>query len=147
MSIEITRKFGQNLMKFTVADEKEAFEQIGHLYEIFSHSKCGCCGSENVTPQCRVKDKYRYYEVACKEPGCYAKLAFGQKQEGGELFPKRRNEDGSYKENDGWEKYQKPEQEQSAPTKPNFQGNKKQQPQTSGKRSAPPIEYEGDAPF
>ena len=87
-------------------DPKQAFKSLSFWQEYKKNcSECGCCGSKNVMPRLRSivaqngpnKGKsYKYYEAQCGE--CYSTFSFGEKQETGELFPKR---------DPGWKKFDK----------------------------------------
>jgi len=66
-------------------------------------SSCGCCQSRELRFRHRKAEKFDYYELVCSE--CGARFQFGQHQEGGGLFPKRRGEDGSSLPNHGWSKW------------------------------------------
>lgn len=93
--------------------QKELFEKLGELDEIFGEAVCGNCEDENlafrvrkVTPK-EGKNKgktFAYYELVCRDCGHF--LAFGQHQQNGTLFPKRKIEvDGQEvydKERKGW---------------------------------------------
>lgn len=86
--------------------QKEIFAELASIAEIFSIDKCGACGSENIRPQVRVVDDNEYHELVCQDRKCRAKLAFGVAKKGGKIFPKRKDKDGKYLENDGWVKWQ-----------------------------------------
>jgi hypothetical protein len=84
---------------------KEVFERLAFLAEVLGHAdKCGACQGNRIIPKVRHNQGFTFYELACL--GCGAKLALGQcKGEGGVLFPKTRNDDGTAKPNGGWEKW------------------------------------------
>ena len=46
-----------------------------------------------------------YYEMRCLS--CGAALSYGQHKKGGTLFPKRKDENGNWLDNGGWQKWQK----------------------------------------
>jgi hypothetical protein len=84
---------------------KDLFAQLGSIQEIFeAELKCGACGSVEIRYSYRVVDEYQYYELACRS--CQAQFKFGQKKKGGDLFPKRKDEDGHALQNGGWTKWQ-----------------------------------------
>jgi hypothetical protein len=105
--------------KFTVEadaeDHKAVFAQLAALSEVFSVNACGNCKSEDIVPVVRnSKDKkgkvFKYYELRCRK--CNARFAFGQHNEGGTLFPQRKDpETQEYKPNDGWVVFKKEEDE------------------------------------
>jgi hypothetical protein len=79
--------------------QKALFEEMARACEVFGESSCGLCGSENIRPVTRTvpdpkkKKNFIYYEYVCED--CRARLALGQNNEGGTLFPKRKlNENG-----------------------------------------------------
>ena len=96
--------------------QKAVFTQIAAIQEVFdSEHKCGLCGGSDIRYMHRVtttkgSKKCDYLHFVCRtkdERGhtCNARFDFGQSMEGGALFPKRKNEDGTWKQNGGWEKY------------------------------------------
>jgi hypothetical protein len=88
---------------------KEVFRQLATVQEVFgAETNCGVCNSENIRLQYREVDDYKFYELACMSQGCRARFAFGQAKKGGALFPKRKDEDGNWLKNGGWEKYTPP---------------------------------------
>ena len=111
--MEVTYRTKNNRLSFKLdaADQKGVFEQLASVQDVFeAASVCGCCGSDNIRFRVRRskdstgKKDLKYYELRCM--ACYAQLSFGQHQIGDTLFPKRKNEDGSYMDKDGWFKYQ-----------------------------------------
>lgn len=97
---------------------KDLLAAIAALQEVFEAEKsCGVCNSTNIRFLYRLSSGYKFYEMVCGEQGCRARFSFGQAKEGGGLFPKRRDDDGNWLPNRGWEKYVKPgSNEASAPT-------------------------------
>lgn len=97
----------------------DLFEQISSLQEVFGQHKCGKCGCEKLRFVVRTdKDDNKYYELACQNFECKAKLAFGAHKKGGGLFPKRKEsenqslaggtvEAGAYLPSNGWLRYNK----------------------------------------
>ena len=99
-------------LTFEVGNEnagvKDLFKQISELQEVFeAETVCGCCKGSNLKFLHRKIDKFDYYEIGCTD--CFASFKFGQSQEGGRLFPKRKGEDGKTLSNHGWAKYEKKE--------------------------------------
>lgn len=92
-----------------VSDQKDLFRQVSSLQEVCGADKCGACQSENVNFCVRNavdgKKTYEFFEMRCRE--CNARLSFGAHQEGGTLFPKRKDTDGNWLENSGWIKFKK----------------------------------------
>jgi hypothetical protein len=110
---------GNRMVEVDGENQKDLFESMAMAYEVFGETQCGLCGSTNIRPVVRIVDKFRFYEYSCQEPGCWAKLTFGQAQEGGGLFPKRKlldngkpDKDGEFGPHKGWTKYRGDNQEE-----------------------------------
>jgi len=72
--------------------QKELFELLATYQEVFGVSECGGCSGTNlrytVRKQADGKGKeHTYYELRCQD--CYAKLPFGQHDNGKTLFPRK----------------------------------------------------------
>lgn len=74
--------------------QKELFETLASYQEVFSVVACGNkqCGGSNlrftVRRQADAKGKeHTYFELRCSD--CYAKLPYGQHDNGTTLFPKK----------------------------------------------------------
>lgn len=97
-------------------NQLELFAALAENSEIFGIKECGCCKGSDIRyvvrtvddPDVKKKKTYTYYELHCQDFKCKAKFQFGIKQDAEHLFPKRKNEDGSYIPNNGWVKYVKP---------------------------------------
>ena len=87
--------------------EAELFEQISSVQEVFGQSMCQRCQSDNFRFITRVVEDNKYYEMHCQNPGCRARLSFGQNKKGGTLYPKLKDTEGNYKNNSGWGKFNK----------------------------------------
>lgn len=87
------------------AGQKEIFKELATVQEIFSEEKCGMCKKDNIKFVVRNVDSNDYYEMRCLS--CGAALAFGQHKKGGTLFPKRKDENNNWLDNNGWHKWQK----------------------------------------
>lgn len=85
--------------------QKQVFKELATIQEIFGESQCGCCKSGDVKFVVRNVDDNDYYELRCTK--CGAVLSYGQHKKGGTLFPKRKDENGNYLDNNGWYKYTK----------------------------------------
>lgn len=86
-------------------DTKDCFGQIAQAVEVFGHTACGACGAPGAVPVVRERDGHNFFEMRCK--GCGACLAFGQKKDGGALFPKRKDKQGNWLDGSGWVKFQR----------------------------------------
>ena len=73
------------------------------LEEVFGEKACGKCGSENLRFVVRENDGNEFYELRCLD--CGAKLAFGAHKQGGGLFPRRKDTDGNWLSDKGWQKW------------------------------------------
>ncbi len=97
-------KAGGLLFEVDYKDEKSFFEEIAHIQEVFDQT-CGKCGNPDIKFVVRKVEKYKFYEFRCKSKSCGARLSFGSHEEGGTLFPKRKDEDGNYLPDQGWTKW------------------------------------------
>lgn len=102
--MRLTYKTDRSELTVEGGDVKEVFEEMAAAQEVFSNSVCGACDSHNTRLSVREVDGNRYY--ACKCSDCGAELAFGQKRDGGTLFPKKKDKDGNWLSGNGWVKYQ-----------------------------------------
>lgn len=102
-------------INFEAANQKEVFQNLAQLSEVFSISECGACKSKDIRHVVREvpsgKQVFVYYELHCQK--CRSKLAFGQSTDTITLFPKRKSEDGGYLDNGGWVKWQKKDETQA----------------------------------
>lgn len=94
---------------------QDIFRRLSQLQEVFSEESCGCCGStltryrhrQTPDPKPGSKKVFDYYERVCQKIGCRARLAYGQHGSGETLFPKRKDSDGNWLPNNGWERFKK----------------------------------------
>jgi hypothetical protein len=105
----------------------ELFEALASLEEIFAgHEQCGLCQKVGVRYQVR-RDKQgnKYYQAVCL--ACAAEFRFGVRRDPpGQLFPQLKTENGDFKPNGGWAKWESsyrqnesaPRPQQSAPRPP-----------------------------
>ena len=100
-------KISHNIRRTTVELEsdtvKDAFAQLSTFQEVFGEDKCGKCGSDNLRFVVRENDGNSYYEIRCQE--CGAKLSFGANKVGGGLFPRRKDAEGDWLSDRGWQKW------------------------------------------
>ena len=102
-------RYNSTLGDFEVeaSEIKEMFRQLAVVQEVFgSETRCGVCNSEAIRCQHRKVDYFDFYELVCLRSGCRARFAFGQAKKGNGLFPKRKDDDGNWLKNGGWEKYE-----------------------------------------
>ena len=110
---------------------KDVFAELAGLCAIFGQAKCGLCGHDVVLPVVRVAHGYTFYELRCQNDGCRAQFKFGQAREGGDLLPQRKDKQGNWKPNGGWERWQ---------------GRQEESPDNEPSRAAP-IPEGPDVPF
>ena len=89
--------------EFEADTHRELFTQISKFQEVFEETKCGKCGSENLRFIVRENDGNEFYELRCMD--CGAKLAFGSHKKGGGLFPRRKDAEGNWLPDKGWQKW------------------------------------------
>lgn len=73
--------------------QKELFETLAAYQEVFSVAACGDKNCRNTNLRFTVRrqadnkgKEHKYFEIRC--PSCYARLSFGQHDNGQTLFPK-----------------------------------------------------------
>jgi hypothetical protein len=106
--MEVLYKAANGRLTFKITgDPQTIFREITAIDEVFdSDTQCGVCGSQNLKfRHRRAQDKYDYYELACQERDCRARLSFGQKTATKDLFPKRKDADGNWLPNRGWQQF------------------------------------------
>ena len=114
MKVRYTSANGQLVFDVEAETAKQLFSQLGSIQDIFeAETECGCCHSTDIRFSARVIDEYDFYELACRK--CRAQFRFGQKKKGGDLFPKRKDEDGHVLANGGWSIWQPESSSQPMP--------------------------------
>lgn len=88
-------------------DSKDCFTQLAASIEVFANTHCGACGTPGAVPVVRENGGNQYFEMRCKN--CGACLSFGQKRDGGALFPKKKDKDGNWLDGNGWVKFKRTE--------------------------------------
>ena len=87
----------------------EVFQQMAELDGIFHDAEtCGRCQNDRIGFQVRHPQGHDYYELVCRNPECRARFSLGQLKDTTatvDLYPKRKDADGNWKQNRGWEKY------------------------------------------
>jgi len=100
--MKVTYKTG----KFTVEAEgstTEIFEQLAAFDSVFGNCVNKANGSENIGFRHREVDGNHYYEMYDKDE--FHVLKFGKTKKDGSLFPRRKDADGNWLDNGGWNKY------------------------------------------
>lgn len=91
------------VVKINGKDTKEAFENLVEADKVFGQDVCGACKVAGARPQIRTHGEHTFFEMACQNPKCKAKLGFYFYK--GKMLPSLTNKDKSYKTNGGWEIY------------------------------------------
>ena len=93
-------------------NSKELFKALAAAEEVFAADRqCGLCAGEDLRHRVRQTADYEFFELVCLS--CSATLAYGQRKSDGQLFPRRKGEDGKPLEHAGWAKWNK-----EPPTRP-----------------------------
>ena len=101
--MKISHNIGRTTVELESDTVKDAFAQLATFQEVFGEDKCGKCGSDNLRFVVRENDGNSYYEIRCQE--CGAKLSFGANKVGGGLFPRRKDAEGDWLSDRGWQKW------------------------------------------
>jgi hypothetical protein len=100
-------KVSYNIDKLSVEFEadtvREVWNQLAVFQEVFGETACAKCKSSDLRFVVRENDGNHYYELRCND--CGAKLAFGANKKGGGLFPKRKDSEGKWLPDKGWQKW------------------------------------------
>lgn len=102
--MKVSYKAGGVTVEVDGKDTKDCFTQVASAMEVFGHAQCGACGSNQVSPQVREVEGNHYHELKCG--ACHASLSFGQKRVDGSLYPRRKDKEGRWLDNNGWVKWQ-----------------------------------------
>ena len=134
---------GRITFEVTGETPKDVFAQIGDLMEVFDAEHiCGLCNSSDIRLGHRKAGAggvYDYYELRCNH--CGAQFSFGQRKQGGALFPKRRDKDGKDLPHGGWYQYAGADpQDEDDP------GNYPPAPAPLPQQAAPPSQSWGEPP-
>jgi len=110
MKLRFTTKNRQLTFEVEGDSPKDLFSELASIQEIFDVHECGACHGPDV--QFRVRKsknqqgkEIEYYELQCRNHQCRARLTFGQNADHKGLFPKRKDGNGNWIENNGWEIY------------------------------------------
>jgi predicted metal-binding protein len=85
------------------SDIKAIFDELAGAQEVFGVSTCGACDSKNVHFQVRQVQGNTYRAVRCADCGC--ELNFGTRKADGQIYPRRKDKDSNWLENNGWTKW------------------------------------------
>lgn len=112
MKVSYTTRDGRFVFELEGSTHTELIEKIAEIQEIYENLTCSYNGKTSDKVQFRVRevDGNKYYEAVCVDEDFdirNARLQFGVHKKGGGVFPKRKNDDGSYNKNNGWKKYNK----------------------------------------
>jgi len=94
-------------VKIEAANQKDLWQKLASIQEVFGEQKCGKCGNTNLRYAIRTIDGNDYYELICLK--CKAKLSFGQHKNNNTLFVKRKSGDTWLPDN-GWLKWDSKQQ-------------------------------------
>ena len=104
---------GDLAIKIEAGDMQGLIQQLSELLDFFGETQCQACESKNVRPQYRSAKGFDFYSVRCID--CGASLNFGQTKEGHKLFAKRKDDQGEYIGQFGWEKYEERKYREDSP--------------------------------
>jgi hypothetical protein len=98
-------------------NQAKLFAELSSAAEVFGERCCGLCGSVEIVPIARHQGGFDFFEWACTDPACGARLSVGQKKgEERRLFPVRKLtaegkpdfKAGQPGKHGGWTKYRGP---------------------------------------
>ena len=101
--MKVIYNFNKMSVEFESDTVIEVFAQLSSFQEVFGEKACGKCKSENLRFVVRDNEGNSYYELRCQD--CGAKLAFGAHKQGGGLFPRRKDSNGGWLSDGGWQKW------------------------------------------
>lgn len=141
MKVRYTSGNGQLVFDLEAETAKALFSQLGSIQELFeAETKCGMCGGIDIRYSARIVEEYDFYELACRD--CKAQFRFGQKKKGGDLFPKRKDDDNNWLPNGGWSIWEASGQTQARTQRPAEQ----RQPERSTENQRAPEPRRAEAP-
>jgi len=103
--MKVQYKVGNSTVEVDGKDVKDVFSQLSGAVEVFGNGTCLACRSTAVVPNVRENQGNTYYEMRCT--ACGATLGFGQRKADGAIYPKRKDKEGEYLENNGWVKFRR----------------------------------------
>jgi len=105
--MRVTQSNGTITLEAEGTTHKEVFKELSDLQEVFDHKNCGKCDGDNLRFIVRNVEDNDFFELHCANRNCRARLSFGQHKKGGSLFPKRKDAEGGWLNNNGWLVYNK----------------------------------------
>jgi len=110
MIVNYTTLDGRMTVQVEGKTQTDIVEQLADFQEVFEVGPCTRNGktSEKVKFQVREVEGNKYYELVCtdQDPDLRgSRLSFGQHKKGGTLFPKRKDADGKWLDNNGWTRW------------------------------------------
>jgi len=102
--MKITKQLDNLTVEIEADTFCEAFESLSSVEEVFNNTVCGACGSQ-AKFVVRTNDAGDFYEMKCSNSKCRARLSYGKHKKGGGIFPKRKDNDGNWLDNNGWVVY------------------------------------------
>ena len=94
---------GKLAVEFDADSQTDAFANLAQIQEVFEESPCGKCGSELLRFVVSTVDDNQFYEIRCQD--CGARLEFGVMKKGGRLYPRRKDKDGNWLPDKGWQRW------------------------------------------
>ena len=94
--------------EFECETQRELWGQVSRFQEVFCEKRCGKCDEEDLRFSVRDHEENQYYELRCQ--GCNAKLSFGCHKKGGGLYPRRKDAEGNWIQDNGWLRWDKEQQ-------------------------------------
>lgn len=73
-------------------EQRDIFENLASLQEVFGETQCGLCGEKNIRFVVRTVEDNNFFEYQCTK--CGGKLALSQNKKGGTLYPVRKLKNG-----------------------------------------------------
>lgn len=105
MKVTCTTKNGRMSAEIDGESVRDIFAGVSSFQEVFDRNECGKCGGDDIKFVVRNVDDNQFYELRCENKNCRAKLGFGSHKKGGGLFPKLKDEDGKWLNDNGWVKW------------------------------------------
>ena len=103
MNVTYSTPNGRMSVEFQVDTQVDLFQQLAFFQEVFGEASCGKCGSENLRFVVRNVEDNLFYEIRCQD--CGARLELGVMKKGGRLYPRRKDKDGSWLSDKGWQRW------------------------------------------